>query len=307
MSRTTFHDFETGTLSKGYVFALLVDVVEKESKNGSKYVSLILTDGQKQVDAKMWDMTKEGVTAKPGTVVQVLIENRPYNNQPSYIASLLRVASASEGYKVEDFIPCAPVSAEEMYDFLFNTFDKMKNKDLSSIGKGIFGDYKEKLLIWPAAQKNHHAIRAGLLYHVYRMLLSAEIVIAAYGDSVDAEMVKAGIILHDIGKLEEMTATPYGPGEYTADGVLFGHFYLGMRMVERYGLKSNANPKAVRHLMHIIASHHGKIEYGTMQIPKTTEAFIVSQLDMLDAQLYKYEQGEASLQEGEFNKDYYKF
>ncbi|MBQ9511455.1 MAG: HD domain-containing protein [Clostridia bacterium] len=306
MQRVMIKDFKDGKISHANVFCMLVDVTQKETRTGSSFIIFTITDGKDEVAARMWDMKRSDFPYEPGNIICVSLDSQMYNGALNFIASSVRAVGPYDGVKEEDFIPSAPIPAQEMYDYIYDTFCSLQNESLKNIGTAIYEDYKEKLLIWPAAQKMHHNIRAGLLYHMYRMLLSAEAAVKAYPE-VDAEMVKAGVALHDVGKLEEMTATNLGFGEYTADGTLFGHLYLGMRMIERYGEKLDADEKTVKHLMHIIASHHGKREFGAIQLPQTTEAYIVSELDMLDAQLYIYEKADEELGSGEFTRDHFKF
>lgn len=306
MSRATVKELKEGKIARAELFGLLREVTQKESRNGSPYVIITVSDGKDDLQAKMWDTKRADIQYETGSVVCMIVDGAPYNGVMSFTASSIRAAGPYDGVKEEDFIPSAPIPAQEMYDYIYDTFCAMQNESLRNIGTAIFDENKEKLLIWPAAQKIHHNIRAGLLYHTYRMLLSAEAAARAYPET-DVEMVKAGVALHDIGKLEEMTASDLGFGEFTADGTLFGHLYLGTRMIERYGEKLGADEKTVKHLMHIVASHHGKKEFGAIQIPQTTEAYIVSELDMLDAQLYIYEKADEDLSSGEFTNGHYKF
>lgn len=303
---TTIKDLKDGITAHAAVFGLLREVVQKETRNGSSFIIITITDGKDDLQAKMWDTKRAEFPYETNSVICMTVDSAPYNGTLSFTASAVRAAGPYDGVSIEDFIASAPVPAQEMYDYILDTFSAMHNESLKNIGTALYEDNKEKLLIWPAAQKMHHNIRAGLLYHTYRMLIAAEAAVAAYPET-DTEMIKAGVALHDIGKLLELTATELGCGDYTDDGTLFGHLYLGMRMVEECGEKLGADTATVKHLMHIIASHHGKREFGAIQIPQTSEAFVVSELDMLDSQLYIYEKADEDLASGEFTNGHYKF
>ena len=302
----TIKDLLDGKFAHASVFGLLREITQKEAKNGSLFVIITISDGKSELAAKMWNTKRSEIPYDTGTVVCMSVDAALFNGVLSFTASKIRAATEADGVCEEDFIASAPVPAQEMYDYIMRVADSFENESLRNIVTALYGENREKLLIWPAAQKMHHNIRGGLLYHVYRMLISSESACRAYG-GVDAEMVKAGIILHDIGKLREMIAGELGAGEYTAEGNLFGHLYLGTQMVEDCGERMGADRQTVMHLAHIIASHHGKREFGAIVIPQTTEAYIVSELDMLDAQLYVYEKAEEELSSGEFTNGHYKF
>lgn len=298
-------DFKDGRANNDNLYAVVKEVNERESKNGSKYVVLNISDGKTDIQAKMWKKTIDDLAKYAGKLACLHIESSMYNGQLSFVATTIRETDESDNVKMEDFIPSAPVPSEDMYNYIVNMFNAMKNESLKKIGLKLYEENKEQLLLWPAAKNMHHNIRGGLLYHTYRMVKSAEIAVKAY-KNVDPELVVAGVALHDIGKLWELKPTEGGYGEYTQEGILFGHIYLGTSAVEKCGEELGADKTTLKHLMHIIASHHGKLEYGAIAVPKTQEAYIVSELDMLDSQLYMYEKDESEMKPGEFNYDHVK-
>lgn len=303
---TNIKDLLDGKIAHASIFGLLTDITQKETRNGSSFVIITISDGKNELQAKMWDTKRSDIPYDTNSIVCMTVDASPYNGVLGFTASRIRAATPEDGVSEEDFIASAPVPAQEMYDFIMDTINSFSNESLRNIAAELYEENKEKLLIWPTAKRMHHNIRGGLLYHVYRMLISAESACKAY-QNTDEEMIKAGIILHDIGKLREMTAGELGTGEYTAEGNLFGHLYLGTKMVEDCGERMGADKATVMHLAHIVASHHGKREFGAIVIPQTTEAYIVSELDMLDAQLYVYEKADEELSSGEFTNGHYKF
>lgn len=299
-------DMKDGKISHALIFGLLHDVAQKETRNGSPFVVITIGDGKDELSAKMWDMKRSALPYESGALIAMTVDASIYNGVLGFTASTIRAVTPEDGVSESDFIACAPIPSEQMYNYIIDTFDSMKNESLKNIGMSLYAENREKLLIWPAAKTMHHNIRGGLLYHVYRMLLAAGAAISAYPET-DTEMILAGVALHDIGKLQEMTAGELGCGEYTADGTLFGHLFLGMQMVSDCGNRLGCDEKTVKHLMHIIASHHGKREFGAIMPPQTVEAYVVSELDMLDAQLYIYEKADEDLSSGEFTFGHYKF
>lgn len=298
-------DFKDGIRVNDNLFAIVKEVIERESKNGSKYVVLNISDGKTDIQVKMWNKTGEELANYAGKLACLHVESSMYNGQLSFIATTIRETNSNDNVKMEDFIPSAPIPSEDMYNYIVNMFNAMKNESLKKIGLKLYEENKEQLLIWPAAKSLHHNIRGGLLYHTYRMVKSAEIAVKAY-KNVNPELVVAGVALHDIGKLWELKPAEGGYGEYTQEGILFGHIYLGASAIEKCGADVGADKTIVKHLMHIVASHHGKLEYGAIAVPKTQEAYIVSELDMLDSQLYMYEKDESDMKPGDFNYDHVK-
>lgn len=299
-----FKDFKSGLYQKQDVICVVRNIEEKDSKGG-KYLAFQLFDGENEILARMWKTQLADVNMTKNDVVIASIESSLFNGNLNYVINKIRITNEKT---VEDFVSSAPISAEKMYDYIMNVIDNLSNDTLKYISKKIYIDFHEKILVWPAAKKMHHDIRGGLLYHTFRMLKAGEGILNNTYDQVDKEMVLTGIILHDVGKLFEMNPTETGNGEYTLEGELFGHLYLGMRLVANTANNKEVelNQNDIKHLLHIIASHHGKYEYGAIALPKTKEAYIVSEIDMLDAKYYMYEKAENEMNSGEYNSDFVK-
>jgi len=135
----------------------------------------------------------------------------------------------------------------------------------------------------PAGKRLHHAYIGGLLDHILSLVKLANAVADRY-DRLDRDILVAGCILHDIGKLEELSFTRnFG---YTNVGQLLGHIGLGMLLIDRHARQVPGFPASrLLEIQHIIASHHGELEYGALKQPQTPEAFAVHYLDNLDAKM----------------------
>jgi 3'-5' exoribonuclease len=155
----------------------------------------------------------------------------------------------------------------------------------------------EKLRVWPAALTVHHAYRSGFLEHILSVARSALVLGTSYGANQD--LLTAGALLHDIGKLEELDydrAT-----SYTRDGNLVGHVTLGAIMVRSLMASIPGFPDVLRtQIEHLIVSHHGRKELGAPVEPMTIEAMILSAADDLDAKINQVRQALAEEGEGEF-------
>jgi 3'-5' exoribonuclease len=163
----------------------------------------------------------------------------------------------------------------------------------------ILVDHEAQLREWPAAQVIHHAYRGGFLEHIVKMADVGATVARAYGADVD--LVLAGVILHDIGKLQEL-AYESGAISYTRDGNLLGHIALGLVLVREAASGVSGFPLELRtQLEHLVLSHHGSREHGSPVEPKTIEAFILAAVDELDARINQVRRAvQEDATEGEF-------
>lgn len=174
-----------------------------------------------------------------------------------------------------------------MYDDIIKKCDDIG--PFRDITKRILEDHKDKLLYWSAAKSIHHNISGGLLYHVYRMLQIGDKIVSIYKE-LDSELLFAGIILHDIGKLYELDCNEAGITDYSIDGNLLGHLYIGAELISKYHEEAALSEKDIRLLKHMIVSHHGTREFGAIALPAIPEASILNYIDCMDAEVYQYEE-----------------
>jgi 3'-5' exoribonuclease len=191
----------------------------------------------------------------------------------------------TEAVRDEDGVPCAPRPIDEMWAELHTRVERAGNPWLRGLLAAVLSRYGERLRVWPAAVTVHHAYRGGLLEHILKVAESGQALARAYG--VDADLLLAGAVLHDLGKLEELTCD--GATTYSRSGNLLGHITIGLAMVREEVRAIPGFPEDLRTtLEHLIVSHHGKRELGSPVLPMTEEAFILSALDDLDATLHQF-------------------
>lgn len=290
--------FEPGREAKT-VF-LLLDVTEKVNRNGGSYCHLLLSDGEEQHTATMWDVKKETYAHFVNNLIECVIKSDVYNNTLRFIVT--KIVAAPEEFKVENFIISAPIESDKMYKALLDTAANYDGKDsiLYKITENIFEKYKEKLLYWAGAKTIHHNCYGGLLYHLYRMTRMGLVLLKVY--PLYKDVLITGIILHDIGKLKELKTSPLGAADFTADGNLFGHVFLGLEMFDEavsevkkeFDSISEDDAEKIRLVKHLIASHHGKTEYGAIATPAIPEAMVLNYLDLIDSRMDIYEKNKPS-------------
>jgi 3'-5' exoribonuclease len=222
-----------------------------------------------------------------GEFVRVEGHGSLYNGQLQLVLTSIRRVNPDQdrlqGFREEDCILSAPRPIDEMWAELQTHLSSVGNDHIRVLLNRVVADHEAELRVWPAAQQIHHAYRGGFLEHLTKMAEVGKMVSRAYGASED--LVLAGVILHDIGKLQEL-AYEGGAGSYTRDGNLVGHIALGLMMVREQINAIAGFPVELRsQIEHLIASHHGVREHGSPVEPKTIEAFILASIDELDARL----------------------
>ena len=189
---------------------------------------------------------------------------------------------------------------------LYACAEGFADNDLRMLTQYILRENKEALLRWPAALKLHHAMRGGLLYHTHTMLQAAKALCAVYKGiypSLDADLVFAGIILHDVAKIPELSVGELGLASgYSTAGQLLGHINMGVAQVERAAAELMIDDTVKVLVQHILLSHHGMPDYGSPRSPMFPEAEIVSQVDVLDSRLFEMYEAISGVRPGEFSE-----
>ncbi len=285
------------------IFLLIKHAETKVGSTNKKYIDLVLCDHSGEMNAKIWDHSPE---AEQMYQSNVLIKARgvvkEWNGQPQLNIDKLRVAVEADGCKIENFVPSAPFESGFMYEEIISFANRIKNADIQTIVLTLLQDNKDKLMYYPAAQKNHHSIRAGWLYHIYTMLRSGEKLCEVY-TFLNTDLVFAGVILHDMAKLEEMNANELGiVSEYSIEGQLLGHIIQGINMVDRIGKDIHADKEVILLLQHLILSHHYKGEWGSPKVPMIPEAELLHHLDVIDANMYDFKKAMETTEVGQMSE-----
>ena len=272
----------------GWGFYLCTYKEFRTGRSGSEFVFLSLQDSSGQIVAKlMTDVDRLKNEFEAGEFVRVEGRGSIYNGQVQLVLSTIRRVNPDQdrlqGFREEDCILSAPRPIGEMWEELQGYLRTIKNDHIRVLLNRIVVDNESQLRIWPAAQQIHHAYRGGFLEHITKMAEVGRSIARSYG--ADEDLVLAGVVLHDIGKLQEL-AYEGGAGSYTRDGNLVGHIALGLMMVRAAANEISGFPVELRsQIEHLVASHHGTREYGSPVEPKSIEAFILAAVDELDAKL----------------------
>ena len=280
--------------------SLLLGAVEvRETKNGDPYLAGTLRDETGRIELRQWD---EHQHPPAGTVVRLTGQVDEYKGALQVVVDRMAIDQEADP---ADYIESAHRPADELLDEVRRLVDLHCEQPLVDLLDYVLGYWPlhnepqhrtakstrgDRLRESPAAKRNHHARHGGLIEHIHSMCWTAcrmvEHYQERYGQSAPRlDLLLAGCILHDIGKLDEMSG-PIGT-EYTREGELAGHIAIGLRHLDKAAEAADVSQgsELYQHLRHLILSHHGKREWGSPVEPKTPEAVLLHQIDMLDSRL----------------------
>lgn len=279
--------------------ALVRGVEGRTTKTGKPYLELTLADKSGTIPAKCWDPPPAPPTT--GALVAVSGKGGEFNGRPQLTVDQIGPAPADAA--IEDFVPCAPRDPQAMFNEVRQAATKLRDESIRAIVLELINEANRdgRLLTFPAAKQLHHAERGGLLHHLTDMLRLAR-AIAEIHPWLDWDLLCAGVILHDLGKLAEMQVDAAGlAASYTVEGRLVGHIVRGAIDIARVAERVDADPEKTVLLQHLVLSHHGKLEFGSPVLPKIPEAEVLSIIDVLDARLFEMRDALATVEPGGFS------
>ncbi len=282
-------------------------IIQKTTKSGKPYKELVLTDSSDQFTLKLWENTPQFNTV---------------DTLPEHASLRLHGDWTQNQYGIEgvrwDF---RELSAEELAEFLtgdsqtaqrqakdwsdiLQMTSQILDPRLHAICQVFIQEYGDKFRRTAAARKNHHARRGGIIEHVAQMMRCAHAICSVY-PKLNKDLLTAGVLFHDCGKLWENTYPETGfTQSYQIHGEMLGHIPLGIELTNKLWQKlldsetasswstlQPSNEDVRLHLLHLIASHHGSYEFGSPTLPRTPEAQALHHIDNLDAKYEMYEQG----------------
>jgi 3'-5' exoribonuclease len=216
--------------------------------------------------------------------VKILGEVNRFNEKLQLKVKKIRRAAPGE-YDLGDFVPRSERDVGEMWTELEGWAASLRDPDLKALVEAFLNDAElaPALKQAPAAKSMHHAWMGGLLEHILSLMGVCELAAQHY-PNIDRDLLLTGVVLHDIGKLRELSwGTSF---DYTLEGQLLGHITIGIGMIEQKIAAIPNFPAAKRLLVeHLVLSHHGEYEFGSPKLPMTPEAILLHYLDNLDAKM----------------------
>ncbi len=293
----TLHDLKSP--SNGPVSALvqIQQVQNKVTKSNKPYLEITLVDA---VDTTVWRLWSDHPQFDDQAIFEVgnclnlygLMTIGDYG-----LEGQIEVKLQTEEEKATFFSGDPALQARQEADFntIVSLAQSIQDPRLKEVSMLFLKKFGNKLKRTAAAKKNHHARCGGLVEHVAQMMRSADALCKVY-TNWNRDLLLAGVLFHDCGKLWENTYAPESfVQQTTLIGELTSHIPLGMEILNRLWGELLASPtfadKSLQpdqatcrlHLLHLIASHHGQLDYGSPVYPKTPEAFALHFIDNIDA------------------------
>ncbi len=267
-------------------YFLLSSIAARDKKGGGQYLALTLTDKTGTFDARMWEEFAGVVeTCSSGCFVKVQGRIDKYQGRFQITLQKLRHAADSE-VDIADFQAVTQYNVDALWQELNGYVDGFTNLDLQRLVRAFLNDPElgPAFKSAPAAKVLHHAWLGGLLEHVVFLCRLCRRVAPQYPDEVDPDLLVAGAILHDFGKVRELAWK--SAFKYTTEGQLLGHITIVIGLLREKIAALQPFPDRLRIVLeHLILSHHGRFEFGSPKLPMTPEAMVFSALDDLEAKM----------------------
>jgi 3'-5' exoribonuclease len=291
MAHIFISEFKAG--DKVNQFFLIRKKERRRTRTGKDYLDVSIADRTGTINAKLWSeglsrfdsLFSEGdFAAVSGRVelfqddLQLTIEQIKGNQHwpPEQLESA--------GFNLDLLIPCSSWDSESLWGELLHWVEEeIGHPQLKALTLALLQDNEVSWKTWPASKLYHHAYKGGLLEHTCRVVQMARSMLPHFPE-VNGDLVLAGAILHDVGKLKELKG--FLSAQSTPEGELCGHLALGWAMIrEKARDLAWEDLGVISQLGHIILSHHGQLEFGSPVLPQTREALMVHMLDDLEGKI----------------------
>ncbi|MGG0655191.1 3'-5' exoribonuclease YhaM [Rummeliibacillus pycnus] len=281
-------------------YLLIKQATKGVTTMGKPFMTLILQDKSGSVEAKLWDTGEEQENMyQAGGIVRIGGEIHDYRGKLQLRIKTIRPVNPDENISVTDLVQSAETPKEALFDQLMEFFFEIKNPNISRLTRYLIMENQESVMTFPAATKNHHDYASGLLDHVVSMLKLGKAIADLY-PTLNRDLLYSGIILHDIGKIVELS----GPvsTSYTVTGNMLGHISIMVSEIALAAEKLNIEGEEVMLLQHMVLSHHGKEEWGSPKKPMLQEAEMLHYIDNIDAKMNTLKRALGKTQPGEFTE-----
>ena len=281
-------------------FLLIKEAKKGVTTVGKPFMSLLLQDRSGDIEAKLWDTNEEHENLyRAQVIVKVGGEIHDYRGKNQLRVKQIRPARPDEGVQISDLLPTSSIPKEDLMEALQQYFFQIQNPNISRITRHIIKKHQEHFMIFPAATKNHHDYASGLIDHVVSMLKLSSAICDLY-PTLNRDLLYAGVILHDIGKVIELSG-PVGT-VYTVEGNLLGHISIMVNEIGLAATELKIEGEEVMLLQHLVLSHHGKEEWGSPKKPMIQEAEILHYIDNIDAKMNMLTRALDKTKPGEFTE-----
>lgn len=264
---------------------LVTDCRIRQTVNQTPYYGLVISDGDDSADARIWTTNiaqnlKEG-EIKIGNVYRVTAKVQDYAGKLQII--ITSIQEPDDSVDSQSFYRQAPLDGTNLRNGIKKYLDQIKSINYKLLVNELLSENFDKFMSFPAAVTMHHNYIGGLAYHTFSMCRLSDAYIVNYPE-IDKDLLLSGILIHDIGKIVEMSDAKLPT--YSDKGHLLGHIVIGLQMLAVAASKHHLlDSKEYMTLAHLLASHHGELEYGSPKEPLMLEAYALYLLDFTDSKL----------------------
>ncbi|GAB6165394.1 3'-5' exoribonuclease YhaM [Thermostilla marina] len=282
---------------EGVFFALLSKKEVGTTRDGKPYFRVTFRDAEREVTFPVWSNSRWAEACRedwlPGTCykLQATLQETQFGHQ----LDIRRIRPASdddraEGFDPDTFLPQSRFDREAMWAELIQIVEgRIEHPPVKRVVLQLLEEHAETWKRLPAARAHHHAYIGGLLQHTLSVVKTAVFLAEKYASlyddlqpPLDTDMVVAGAVLHDVGKLLELETT-VGEARYSPEGALLGHMLLGRDLVRDAALAVGLDDERRLRLEHVVIAHQRLPEWGAPKPPMTPEALLVHFADDCDA------------------------
>jgi len=255
----------------------------KKARSGTSYLEVRLQDATGHILGRQWDAEGLAFDFDVDDLVQVKADIEEFQGVTQLrLCSILKHVGPAD---LRDYLPRSPNDSEALYATLLERLRRMPEGPIRQLLLAVMedGEIARQYKLAPAAVLYHHAYLGGLLDHVSSLVRLGDRVADHY-PWLNRELVLAGLILHDLGKIEELRYE--GAFRYSTRGQLLGHIVIALEIVRSKIRSIPGFPETLAsRIEHIILAHHGKLEFGSPKEPMFAEALVVHYLDDMDSKL----------------------
>ena len=268
---------------------LIKNVKKSKTTTGKDYLAINLSDATGEIASNIWDSTPDHESSiLPGSILMVSGVISEFKSKKQINMKSFRLSKPEDNVNIGDFLQMAPVNANKMLQEIADEIKQFKNENIKAITLTLLKNNSDKFKTHPAAKNVHHAYMGGLAYHTYSMLKIGKAICEIY-PILNKDLLLAGIIIHDVGKILEYTNYPNI--ESTLDGKLRGHLTMVSEQIAFIAKDLNLEQSQEKLLLqHMVLSHHGtqSLGWGSAVSPQIIEANILWRIDTIDAEMDMY-------------------
>lgn len=267
---------------------LVNDKVQRRIRDGREIINLKIGDSSGEMDAVVWDNCPVTGELKNGTVIGLLGDVGAYNNKVQVTARRIKVIDEEDP---GNYTKTPLQDREKLMGELNHFIGSMQDPYLKDLLQTVFNEEMTRIFAAaPAARRVHHYYAGGLLEHTLSVARLCEQAALVY-THLNRDLLVAGALLHDIGKVEEYKINVIP--EYTLEGKMLGHIVIGFHIVEDAINQVKGQRGEFPHILalmlkHMVLSHHGTLDFGSPVKPLFPEAFLLHMMDNLDAKVFVF-------------------